>query len=134
MELQESRISLKYVVEQLGVIVDGVTVGFIERDEYYYLGVNKLLKNELSHDEYEVTKEIIKIIEDKKIIWFLGEKILKNNQIYYSFIGESNQCISCLFMRVLINDFPAILAIIGGIRVDYERNCAILKNVLSKLW
>ncbi|MBP7008157.1 hypothetical protein KBB05_05670 [Patescibacteria group bacterium] len=68
MELQESRISLKYVVEQLGVIVDGVTVGFIERDEYYYLGVNKLLKNELSHDEYEVTKEIIKIIEDKKII------------------------------------------------------------------
>lgn len=132
-ELQESRISLKYVIEQLGSIVDGVTVWFIEHDEYYYLGVNKLLKNELNPNEYEVTREIIKIIEERAIIGFLGWKILKNNQIYYSFIWEANQCISCLFTRIMINDFPAILAIIGGIRVDYERNCHILKNVLSKL-
>jgi transcriptional regulator of heat shock response len=67
-ELQQSRMSLKYVVEQLGIIVDGVTVGFIERDEYFYLGINKLLKAELNPDEYETTREIIKIIEEKEII------------------------------------------------------------------
>lgn len=132
-ELQQSRMSLKYVVEQLGSIVDGVTVGFIERDEYYYLGINKLLKAELNPDEYHITRDIIKIIEDKEIIWFLGGKILKNNQIYFSFIGEENQCISCLFTRISINEFPAIIAIIGGVRVDYERNCNILKTLLNKL-
>lgn len=132
-ELQQSRMSLKYVVEQLGSIVDGVTVGFIERDEYFYLGINKLLKAELNPDEYQITRDIIKLIEDKEIIWFLGAKILKNNQIYFSFIGEENQCISCLFTRISINEFPAIIAIIGGVRVDYERNCNILKTLLSKL-
>lgn len=132
-ELQQSRISLKYVVEQLGSIVDGVTVGFIERDEYFYLGINKLLKVELNPDEYQITRDIIKLIEDKEIIWFLSGKILKNNQIYFSFIGEENQCISCLFTRISINEFPAIIAIIGGVRVDYERNCNILKTVVSKL-
>jgi hypothetical protein len=60
--------SLKYVVEQLGSIVDGVTVGFIERDEYFYLGINKLLKVEINPDEYAITKQIIQIIEDKEII------------------------------------------------------------------
>lgn len=133
-ELQQSRMSLKYVVEQLGSIVDGVTVWFIERDEYFYLGINKLLKAELNPDEYQITRDIIKLIEDKEIIWFLSGKILKNNQIYFSFIGEENQCISCLFTRISINEFPAIIAIIGGVRVDYERNCNILKTLLSKLW
>ncbi len=133
-ELQQSRMSLKYVVEQLGSIVDGVTVWFIERDEYFYLGINKLLKVELNPDEYQITRDIIKLIEDKEIIWFLSGKILKNNQIYFSFIGEENQCISCLFTRISINEFPAIIAIIGGVRVDYERNCNILKTLLSKLW
>lgn len=132
-ELNQSRMSLKYVVEQLGSIVDGVTVGFIERDEYFYLGINNLLKDEIQPDEYAITRKIITLIEDKQIIWFLGGKILKNNQIYYSFIGEDNQCISCLFARITINNFPAILAIIGGVRVDYQRNCSILKSVLSKL-
>lgn len=132
-DLQQSRISLKYIIEQLWAIVDGVTVGFIERDEYFYLGVNKLLKDEMQPDDYSVTKQIIQIIEDKQIIGFLWWKILKNNQIYYSFIWEDSQCISCLFARIVINDFPAIIAIIGGIRVDYERNCNILKSVLSKL-
>lgn len=133
LEIQDSRMSLKYMVEQLGSIVDGVTVGFIEHDEYFYLGVNKLLKEEISSDEYAITKKIIKIIEDKQIIWFLSSKILKNNQIYYTFIGEEQQFISCLFTRITINDFPAIISIIWGIRVDYERNCNILKTVLSKL-
>lgn len=132
-ELQQSRMSLKYVVEQLWSIVDGVTVWFIERDEYFYLGINKLLKAELNPDEYEITREIIKLIEDKEIIWFLSEKILKNNQLYFSFIWAENQCISCMFTRILINDFPAIISIIGWVRVDYERNCNILKTVLSKL-
>lgn len=132
-ELQQSRMSLKYVVEQLGSIVDGVTVGFIERDEYFYLGINKLLKVEINPDEYAITKQIIQIIEDKEIIWFLSWKILKNNQLYYSFIGWDQQCISCLFARIIINDFPAIIAIIWGMRMDYERNCNILKSVLSKL-
>lgn len=132
-ELQQSRMSLKYVVEQLWSIVDGVTVWFIERDEYYYLGINKLLKAELNPNEYEITREIIKIIEEKEIVWFLSGKILKNNQIYYSFIWQENQVISCLFARIIINDFPAIIAIIGWIRVDYERNCNILKSVIEKL-
>jgi len=132
-EIQQSRMSLKYVVEQLWAIVDGVTVGFIERDEYFYLGVNKLLKNEIQPDEYAVTRQIIQIIEDKEIIWFLWQKILKNNQIYYSFIGDEVQCISCLYTRININNFPAVLAIIGWVRVDYQRNCGILKSVLSKL-
>ncbi len=132
-ELKQSRMSLKYVVEQLGAIVDGVTVGFIERDEYFYLGINNLLKDEIQPDEYAITRKIITLIEDKQIIWFLSQNILKNNQIYYSFIGEDNQCISCLYARITINGFPAILAIIGGVRVDYQRNCGILKSVLAKL-
>jgi len=67
-ELNQSRMSLKYVVEQLGSIVDGVTVGFIERDEYFYLGINNLLKDEIQPDEYAITRKIITLIEDKQII------------------------------------------------------------------
>jgi hypothetical protein len=58
-------------------VSDGVVVGFIRNDEYYYLGINNLLRDDMI-DEYSATRTIIRFIEEKKIVAFIDKKILKN--------------------------------------------------------
>jgi hypothetical protein len=76
-QLDTARKGLKSLVEALGEVSDGVVVGFIRNDEYYYLGINNLLRDDMI-DEYSATRTIIRFIEEKKIVAFIDKKILKN--------------------------------------------------------
>ena len=69
-EVVSARWSMKTLVETIGGIVDGVVVWFLKNDEYYYLGINNLLKDEL-FDEYQATKQLIRFIEEKRIVKFI---------------------------------------------------------------
>jgi len=46
-EISTTRTGLRYLVETLSSYVDGVVTGFIRNDDYYFLGINKLLKGEM---------------------------------------------------------------------------------------
>ena len=62
LNLNSTRAELKSFVEALGEVTDGVVVGFIRNDEYYYLGINNLLRDDMI-DEYSATRTIIRFIE-----------------------------------------------------------------------
>jgi hypothetical protein len=109
-----------------------VLVGFIRNDEYYYLGINTLLRDDLV-DEYHATKNIICFIEEKRIVKFIDSKILKRNQIYYTFIEDKQTMISCLYAKITVEDYDAIISIIGPTRVDYKKNVAIMRKLLQSL-
>lgn len=132
-EVNDARVSMKTVVETIGGIVDWVVVGFLKNDEYYYLGINNLLKDELL-DEYQATKQLIRFIEEKRIVKFIDGKMLKKNQMYYTFIEDQKLVISCLYAKIQIDGYDGIVSIIGPTRVDYKKNAAIMQNLLSTLW
>jgi transcriptional regulator of heat shock response len=120
------------LVESIGGVADGVVVGFVRNDEYYYLGINNLLKDDMV-DEYQATKNIIRFIEEKRIVKFIDSKILKKNQTYYTFIEDHKTLISCLYAKVTIDDYDCIISIIGPTRVDYKKNLAIFKKLIQSL-
>lgn len=132
LEVLKVRSWIKQVVESIGSIADGVVVGFVRNDEYYYLGINNLLKDDML-DEYQTTKSIIRFIEEKRIVKFIDSKILKQNQMYYTFIEDQKTLISCLYSKIPIEDYECILCIIGPTRVDYKKNTAIFKKLLASL-
>ncbi len=131
-EVIKVRSGLKQLVESIGSMADGVVVGFLRNDEYYYLGINNLLRDDMQ-DEYQTTKNIIRFIEEKRIVKFIDSKIVKKNQIYYSFIEDQNIVISCLYTKITIEDYDCILSIIGPMRVNYKQNVAIFKKILQSL-
>jgi heat-inducible transcriptional repressor len=131
-EVVNARGTLQELVEMLGSLVDGVIVGFLRNDEYYYLGINNLLRDDLK-EEYEETRTIIKFIEEKKIVKHIDGKILKKNQIYYTFLDDQNTIISTIYAKVSIDGYDCILAIVGPMRVNYKRNVAILSQILQKM-
>ena len=120
------------MVETLGAIADGVVVGFIRNDEYYYLGINNLLRDDLV-DEYQATKQIISFIEEKRVVKFIDNKILKRNQIYYTFIEDHKTMISCLYTKITVQEYDAVICIIGPTRVNYKKNVAIFRKLLETL-
>jgi transcriptional regulator of heat shock response len=123
---------MKTLVEAIGGIVDGVVVGFLKNDEYYYLWINNLLKDEL-FDEYQATKQLIRFIEEKRIVNFIDSKMLKTKQMYYTFIEDQKLVISCLYAKIQIDWYEGVVCIIGPTRVDYKKNASILKKLLSTL-
>ena len=131
-EILGARKSLTYLVETLGAMADGVVVGFIRNDEYYYLGINNLLRDDLV-DEYQATKNIISFIEEKKVVKFIDNKILKRNQIYYTFIEDKHTMISCLYTKITVQEYDAVICIIGPTRVNYKKNVAIFRKLLENL-
>ena len=64
------------MTENLGRMVDGVVVGFLSNDEYYFLGINNLLTEQM-REETETMRYIVDFIERKEIVDFLGTKIIK---------------------------------------------------------
>jgi transcriptional regulator of heat shock response len=112
-EVEYSRNSLRYITETLGKMVDGVVVGFLKNDEYYYLGVNNLLANSESQDMH-TTKAIIQFLEDKKIMSVLDTKMIKSGRVYYTFIDDDTgaKAISCLYTRVSVNQYDGIVCIL----------------------
>ena len=131
-EVVKVRSWLKQLVESIWKLADGVVVGFVRNDEYYYLGINNLLKDDMIN-EYQATKNIIRFIEEKRIVKFIDGKILKKNQIYYTFIEDQKTIISCLYAKITINDYDCIMSIIGPTRVNYKKNVAIFKKLLQSL-
>ena len=132
LELDAARGNLKSLVEALGEVSDGVVIGFIRNDEYYYLGINNLLRDDMVN-EYSATRTIIRFIEEKKIVAFIDKKILKSREIYYSFVNDEDTVISCTYSKISFDGYDGILAIVGPLRVNYKKNIAILRKVLETL-
>lgn len=131
-EVLDARKWIKYLVENIWSLADGVVVWFLQNDEYYYLGINNLLRDDML-DEYHATKSIIKFIEDKKVVKFLDKKIIKRWQIYYTFIEDHDVVISVLFTKILINDYDCIISIVWPTRVDYKKNVSILRKIVQTI-
>ena len=130
--LNDARKGLKTLVEALGEVSDGVVVGFIRNDEYYYLGINNLLRDDMI-DEYSATRTIVRFIEEKKVVAFIDKKILKNQEVYYTFVNDTDTLISCVYVKVNLEGYDAVLSIVGPLRVNYKKNISILKKVLESL-
>ena len=111
-------------------MVDGVVAGFLSNDEYYFLGINKLLRH--MPDDFEGTTSIVEFIEKRGIIEFLGEKMIKRGQVYYSFIDHDDIVISCLYGKVMINNFDAILTVLGPTRINYKTNLDMLTRIVKQ--
>ena len=132
MHLDSARQELKSLVETLGEVADGVVVGFIRNDEYYYLGINNLLRDDMI-DEYSATRTIIRFIEEKKIVAFIDKKILKQKEVYYTFVNDQDTLFSCVYVKISLDGYDMVLSIVGPLRVNYKKNITILKKVLESL-
>lgn len=132
LDIAAARWDLKQIVEALGNIVDGVVAGFVRNDEYYFLGINNLLKEDMQ-TEYSMVREIAKFIENKKIITLLDEKLTKKDKVYYTFFEDGDVVISCLYCKIFVWGYDCILTIVGPTRVNYKKNVTILKRVLQWL-
>lgn len=132
-EIKSVRNWLKYLVETMWNLVDGVVVGFLKNDEYYYLWINNLLRDDMV-EEYQTTRDIIRFIEEKRVVKFIDSKITKRNQIYYSFVEDKNIVISCLYAKITIDDYDCVISIIWPTRVDYKKNLGVLRKILENLW
>ena len=132
MHLDSARQELSSLVETLGEVADGVVVGFIRNDEYYYLGINNLLRDDMI-DEYSATRTIIRFIEEKKIVAFIDKKILKQREVYYTFVNDQDTLISCVYVKISLDGYDMVLSIVGPLRVNYKKNITILKKVLESL-
>ncbi|HCB50981.1 TPA: hypothetical protein DEP21_00005 [Patescibacteria group bacterium] len=96
------------------------------------MGINNLLKDDML-DEYQATRNIVRFIEEKRLVKFMDGKILKKNQMYYTFIEDENTVISCLYAKIQMNDYDGVISIIGPTRINYKKNASILKKVLMSL-
>ena len=132
LHLDSARQELKSLVETLGEVADGVVVGFIRNDEYYYLGINNLLRDDMI-DEYSATRTIVRFIEEKKIVAFIDKKILKQREVYYTFVNDQDTLISCVYVKISLDGYDMVLSIVGPLRVNYKKNITILKKVLESL-
>jgi len=118
-------------VEQLGYIVDGVVVGFLDNDEYYFLWINNLLRNNYIQD-YNTIKLIVDYIESKKIIPFLESKQLsENKKIWYSFIKDENWLVSVMYTKLNFDWYDATIWILAPARVNYRKNVWVLKKLVG---
>lgn len=131
-EVLDARKWLKYIVENIWSLADWVVVWFLQNDEYYYLGINNLLRDDML-DEYHVTKNIIKFIEDKRVVKFLDKKMIKRWHIYYTFIEDHDIVISTIYTKILINDYDCIISIVWPTRVDYKKNVSILRKIMQSI-
>ncbi len=131
-EVIKVRSGLKNLVESIWNLADGVVVWFVKNDEYYYLGINNLLKDD-HIEEYHTIRNIVRFIEDKKIVSLIDNKIIKKNQMYYSFFEDTDIVISCVYAKVTIDDYDCIISIIGPTRVNYKKNLAIIHKLVQSL-
>jgi len=60
-------------------------------------------------------------------------KLIKRNKVYYTFIQDKKTVISCVYAKVIINDYDCILSIIGPMRVDYKKNVKIMGKIIKSI-
>ena len=129
-DLEMARSSLKGITEQLGTMVDGVVVGFLSNDDYHYLGINNLLTEERA-TTFGLMKYIVQFIEEKKIVKVLDAKLVKKWTMYYTFVQSEENVLSCVYIKLSINDYDAIISIIWPSRVDYKKNLTVLQQLIG---
>ena len=132
LDLELARSSLRGITESLWKMVDGVVVGFLPNDEYYFLGINNLLTDQM-REEMDTMKYIVDFIERKEIVDFLAHKIIKRNNVYYTFAQDEDKVLSCVYTKVIVNDYDAIVAVVGPSRVNYKKNLTVLKKLANLL-
>lgn len=130
-DVDYARHGLRYVIETLGKVADWAVVWFLRNDEYFFLGINNLLQNSQLND-METTKYIVQYIEDKKIVESLDGKMMKKNQVYYTFIQSDQHVISAVYTKIHVNGYDSVISIIGPMRSDYKKNVDLLKKFVQK--
>lgn len=131
-DIEIARSSLRGITENLGKMVDGVVVSFLSNDEYNFLGINNLLTEQRA-TEFDLMKYIVDFIEKKQIVEVLGKKIIKRGSVYYTFVQDEDKVLSCVYTKITVNDFDAIVSIVGPSRVDYKKNLTVLKKLNTLL-
>jgi hypothetical protein len=62
------------------------------------------LKSSISSgQDYETTKHIIRFVEDKKIIKFLSDKLIKKDELYYDFVENDDKTISVIYGKIEVS-------------------------------
>jgi len=134
LDIDSARLDLQNIVQSIAKMSDGVAVWFLRNDEYYFIWINNILRDLTNSDTFDTTRCIVDFIENKQIIWFLSTKIIKKNQVYYTFVQESENTLSCVYAKVNINDYDGIISIVWPTRVNYKKNLSILKRLLELIW
>ncbi len=132
-EVENARKWLKYLVENLWAVADGVVVWFLKSDEYYYLWMNNILKDDLRED-YDVTRYIVKLIETRWLVKEIDSKMIKRNKVYYTFIQDKKVVVSCIYAKIVVDEYEWMICIVWPTRVDYKKNVALLNKVVSMIW
>jgi len=132
-EVETARKWLKYLVENLWAVADGVVVWFLKSDEYYYLWMNNILKDDLRED-YDVTRYIVKLIETRWLVKEIDSKMIKRNKVYYTFIQDKKVVVSCIYAKIVVDEYEWMICIVWPTRVDYKKNVALLNKVVSMIW
>ncbi len=130
-DVDYARHGLRYIIETIGKVADGAVVWFLRNDEYFFLWINNLLQNAQLND-IETTKYIVQYIEDKKIVETLDSKMMKKNQVYYTFIQSDEHVISVVYTKIQVNWYDSVVSILWPMRTDYKKNVQILKKFLQK--
>lgn len=128
MDVETARSDLRSVTELVGEWVDGAAVWFLREDEYYYLGINNLLKETFLPD-VETTRYLIKFIESKEIVKMLTTWLIQSGKVYYTFVESEDKVISIVYTKIDINGYDAIVAVLWPSRVDHKKNIAILHKL-----
>ena len=128
-DLDYARKDLRSMVETLWEYMDGAVVGFLKEDEYYYLWLNNLLKENLLGD-METTRYLIKFIEGKEIVQALDSKVMKKWNVYYTVLDTDEKLIAIVFTKIEINGYDAIIAVLWPARIDHKRNILLLKKFI----
>jgi ribosomal protein S18 len=80
----------------------------------------------------DTTKYIVKYIEDKKIVETLDGKMMKKNQVYYTFMQSDQHVISAVYTKIHVNGYDSVVCMIGPMRTDYKKNVEVLKKFVTK--
>ncbi len=125
-----ARNSLRFIIESLWSSVDWAVVWFLRNDEYYFLWINNLLSSDTIKD-YETVRQIVKFIEDKKIVQHLNEKMIKQNQVKYNFIKTQGKILSCMYVKINVSWYDWLISILWPVRVNYKKNMSVLNKFLK---
>ena len=132
-EVENARKWLKYLVENLWAVADGVVVWFLKNDEYYYLGMNNILREDLK-DDFDATRYIVKLIETRWLVKELDSKLLKRNKVYYTFMQDKKVIVSCIYAKIVVDEYEGMICIVWPMRVDYKKNVSLLNKVVTMIW